>query len=417
MKLSEQAHSCLMDVLYKKIPFKLAVENICTKNTVFREDRKNLTNITGCSLRHFYIYEDLISRLKKDFVKEQKVAIYLFLSNKLFVPVIPSTEIEKLLKKYSVAEKDIETLEELSKDKTKLIPDIFSSDSIEYLNYRFNIPIWVLKMWMKHFNGYTYKIVKSINKPLNHYAILNSQKIDEKTLLEKHPEIKPSQFENLYLYEGSVAPKRHSLFKDGTLSLITPAEHYLLGKLDLDVIRKIALYSEVHNNLPIQLMSILGTNKYQMEIIAGASEGYFPAKKDTETFKMTNVNVYDANSALIVTCLSEKVHTFFVMPKNTQFAEFRKTPDYFNRVDQSQLDSYIANQKKSLDDASQFIEDGGLLIYSVATMDKKETIQITEHFLENHKDFTLVEQKQFLPFDKYDSVRYFAIFRKEGSDD
>ena len=50
-------------------------------------------------------------------------------------------------------------------------------------------------------------------------------------------------------------------------------------------------------------------------------------------------------------------------------------------------------------------------------MDKKETIQIIDNFLNQKEDYSLVEQKQFLPFDKYDSSLFIAVFRKEGSND
>ena len=106
-----------------------------------------------------------------------------------------------------------------------------------------------------------------------------------------------------------------------------------------------------------------------------------------------------------------------VYPANSNFDEFRKSPDYFNRVKQEKLDEYIANQKKSLDDASEFIEDNGLLIYAVTTMNKKESVQVIEDFLASHKDFELMEQKQFLPFDKFDSTFYYAILRKGQSND
>ena len=212
MKLFEQAHSCLMEILYKKVPFKLAVENTCTKHTIFREDRKNLTNVIGCSLRHFYVFDNLISQIEKDFSNEQKVALYLFLSNSLFVPVFAAEEVDSVLTKLQIKESDVTKLKELSKDKTKIIPGEINNDSIDYLHYRFNIPTWVLKIWMKHFKGYTYKIVKSINKPANHYAIVNETLLKKEELV-KYPELQPTQFEGLYLYNGNVAPKRHSLFK------------------------------------------------------------------------------------------------------------------------------------------------------------------------------------------------------------
>lgn len=415
MKLFEQTHSCLMDILYKKTPFKLAVENTCTKHTIFREDRKNLTNIIGCSLRHFYVFDNLISQVSKDFNDAQKAGLYLFLSNNLFVPVISAEELSSSLEKLQIKESDINKLKELSSDKTKLIPKKIDNDSIEYLHYRFNVPLWVLKMWMKHFKGYTYKIVKSINRPANHYAIVNSSLL-KKEEVANYPELQATQFDGLYLYNGNVAPKRHSLFKDGKLVTISPAEYYLLSKLDLDVIRKIGFYSETFNELHLQLMAMLSPN-YHMDIIAGTAEAYYQAKKDLEKYHLNGVNLYDTGHTSIITCLSDKVSNFFVAPKNTDFAEFRKSPDYFNRIDSNVLDGYIANQKAALISASDFVEDGGNLIYLVTTMNKKETVQIVDDFLKEKADFTLVEQKQFLPFDKYDSTLFIAIFKKEVAND
>ena len=415
MRLIEVSHSCLNDILNKEIPFKLAIENICNKNAIIREDRKSLTNIIGCSLRHFYIFANILSRSEKTFSDDQKIALYLYLTNRLFVPLISKDDMDSELTKYEINKEDIEAINQLSTDKTKLIPSSVPNDSIEYLHYRFNIPTWVLKMWMKHFKGYTYKIVKSINVPANHFLIKNSSLISDEEL-SRHSDFVPSNFEGLYKYEGKVGPMRHSLIRSGKMVLISPSEYYLYSLLDLDILRRIALYSEVQNNLPLQLEALL-SKRYKMDVIAGSSEAYYQTKKDVETRQLNNVNVYQTGHSSIITCLSEKVHTFFVMPENTNFAELKKSPDYFNRIKQDQLDSYLANQKLALHDASEFVEDGGQLIYIVSTMNKKETLQITDDFLEKHPDFSLIEQKQFLPFDKYDSTYYFAIFKKEVNND
>ena len=415
MKLVEVSHSCLNEIINKEVPFKLAIENACNKNSIIHEDRKTLTNIIGCSLRHFYIFNNILERSQKSFSNEQKIALYIYLSNRLFIPLIASKDIDVLLEKYEISKEDINLINDLSKEISKLIPDNISNDSIEYLHYRFNIPSWVLKMWMKHFKGYTYKIVKSINIPANHYLIKNSSLLKDDELA-KQVDIVPTEFEGLYRYQGKVGPMRHPLIKSGKMVLITPAEYYLYSKLDLDVLRKIALYSEVQNSLSLHLEALL-SKQYNMDIIAGSSEAYYPTKKDIENRSLNKVNLYQTGHSSIITCLSEKVHTFFVLPANTNFAELRKAPDYFNRIKQDQLDALLANQKLALHDASEFVEDGGQLIYAVSTMNKKETLQITDDFLRNHEDFVLVEQKQFLPFDKYDSTYYFAIFRKEVKDD
>ena len=165
MKLIEVSHSCLNDVLNKQVPFKLAIENICNKNSIIRDDRKNLTNIVGCSLRHFYIFDNILSRAEMSFNDDQKIVLYLYLTNRLFVPLISLKEMDAELVKYEISSEAINKVNALSEQKGKLIPENIPNDSIDYLHYRFNIPTWILKMWMKHFKGYTYKIVKSINVP------------------------------------------------------------------------------------------------------------------------------------------------------------------------------------------------------------------------------------------------------------
>ena len=57
-----------------------------------------------------------------------------------------------------------------------------------------------LKMWMKHFKGYTYKIVKSINIPANHYLLKSSFMKDEE--LASQTDFVPSNIEGLYRYQG-----------------------------------------------------------------------------------------------------------------------------------------------------------------------------------------------------------------------
>ena len=416
MNLFEVSHSCLSEIIYKKIPFKLAIENTCSKYTIFPEIRKKLNGVVGCSLRHFYVFNYLISLLKKDFNDEQKVALYLFAANELFISTFSSGEMNEVLTKLEISENDLNLFKEKCKDRTKLIPEELSKDSIEYLHYRYNVPSWILKMWIKHYKGYTYKIVKAINKPSNWYAIANNNLISQEEVLDKYKDFEETSFKGLYLYKGNVAPSRHSAFKKKQMVRICPALFEILNKLDLDVFRKIAIYSEVDEPIYLQISALLD-NKYTGDIMCGNSESYFSAKKNLKDFSLPNVNLYEARHSSIITCLSEKAHHFFVIPQSTNFSEFRKSPDYFNRIEQDKLDEIIQNQKEALLDAADYVEDGGNLIYLIPTMNKKESLQVVEHFLNNRQDFKLVEQTQFLPFDKFDSTLFVAIFAKEVSHD
>lgn len=414
MRLLNSAHSCLSDIFYKDVAFKLAINNVSRKHNMLRDERSQLTAVVGCALRHYYIFDNIISRTGKEYNQEHYVALFVYLVNRLFITISKDGEIREFLSKFDISKEDIKKIDELVEDKTKLIPEDITSESIDYLHYRFNIPNWILKMWMKHFKGYTYKIVKSINKPKNHYAFadINNYSNEE---LEKNNDFVKTAFEGLYKYQGNVPPMIYSLFREKKVVLTNPAEYYLLNKLDIDLIRRIGIYVEGNTDLLPQLIGKLSTN-LQADIIAGDDSGYFPLKKEIEANKLLNVNLYQANHSSIITCVSEPLHTFIVMPKNTNFAEFRNSPDYFKRIKQEELDGMLINQKSALEDASSFVEPGGQLVYIVPTMDKKESFQIVGEFLNKHPEFVIEEHKQFLPFDKYDSAFYFAILRKANND-
>ena len=50
-------------------------------------------------------------------------------------------------------------------------------------------------------------------------------------------------------------------------------------------------------------------------------------------------------------------------------------------------------QKEILESASNHVKEGGLLIYSTCTLNKKENEKQVEAFLANHDDFVCIDQK------------------------
>ena len=83
--------------------------------------------------------------------------------------------------------------------------------------------------------------------------------------------------------------------------------------------------------------------------------------------------------------------------------------------DTSKLDSIIENEFLKLSDSTQYIGDNGLLVYVVPTLNIKETMIITNKFLNAHKEFSKVKEETFFPFEKDNSILYYAIFQKKVS--
>ena len=107
----------------------------------------------------------------------------------------------------------------------------------------------------------------------------------------------------------------------------------------------------------------------------------------------------------------------FVCPENSHFQSLIDSPEYFLRCKQEDLDRFIEIEKESILEASKQVENGGDLIYFVPTLCKNETKRVIHAFLNEHNEFTLVNEKQLFPFDPYKSLMYFAILRKEKNND
>lgn len=69
-------------------------------------------------------------------------------------------------------------------------------------------------------------------------------------------------------------------------------------------------------------------------------------------------------------------------------------------------------QKKILNNAAKYVKSGGTLVYSTCTINKDENqLQISE-FLNNHLEFELISEKQFLPTENIDGFYVCKMIKK-----
>ena len=141
------------------------------------------------------------------------------------------------------------------------------------------------------------------------------------------------------------------------------------------------------------------------------------AENIKKRYHLEGLSLYECPHTAMLTCISKPVHTMFVSPENSHFQSLIDSPEYFLRCNQDDLDKFIQIEKESILEASKQVENGGDLIYFVPTLCKNETKRVVRAFLEENKNFTLVNEKQLFTFDPYKSILYFAILRKEESHD
>ena len=415
------AHSLAKDILQKiiveKIPFSLALKQAFKKGDISKEDRSVISAVVGCALRHFIVMERLIKDAYPDIENDGFVALLVAFSNAMFIKKMNQEECNALAQSF-LKEDDQPVKDFIApylEDK-KLVPEEIEVGSFDFLSYRYNTPMPIIKMWNKQFGSLTTsRILRANSKPSPVVLRINNVKISDEDFFAQFPEFEAGDIPGIALYKGEDKFKNSQIYEKQLGYPLTPAFKEMLDEGDVDLLRGFAVYAEYPNDLLVELSSRF-ENINNVEFVAGSYSAFINTKNALAKSSISGVNVYEAGVSSIITCISKPVHTFLVMPESSRLNLLQVLPDYFLRFDMQKLDDLIANQNKALQEASAQVEDGGYLLYLVDTISRKETMGLVNEFLRNNENFSLVRDKQYFPYKKYGGSYYFAVLKKGAND-
>lgn len=413
MNILEISKKTLIRIVIDETPFALATRNAFREFKVEPIDKNNINAILGCELRHQLLLDNLIERYfdKVDF--EKTIYLRFLIANQLFLRRFSNDELYVKATQDLDKEK-IDALLEFVKSTNEIIPNELDKSSPEFLALRFNTPAWVIRMWQKQYGkGVVFKVLKTNYHQSVPTIRVNERLISSDAVLSKYPDFAKSLVENVLIYQGKGTPKNLEEFKTNKIFFMKMATKYVLDRLEIEPIKGIAIYSDVPNNIYLDLVARFG-DKVAADIIIHHTQSYYETKKNIEHHGYTGLSTYNANSSSIITCISKKVDTMICLPKNSTFDLLRSTPDYFLRVKQEKLDEIIEGEYQTLEESARVVEVDGRLVYMIPTISKKESSMMIANFLFHHPEFELVEEKQFFPFEAFDSCLYYAILRKTG---
>ena len=410
----ELSKSILTRLVLDEVPFALVLRQAFKKVDIDPASKSNITALVGCELRHHYIFDNLISRFVDEEVTfEQTIYLRFYLANHLFLHRFKDDELLKVAKE-EMPYKGVDTLLNFVDSTNEIIPGELDKSSPEFLSLRYNTPVWVIRMWQKQYGkGVVFKILK-----VNYRQSIASIRIKEKELdfdefLSKHPDFSRSPIPNMAIYQGRGNAKNLQEYKDNKIFFMKMATKYVIDQLNLDPIKRVAVYSETPNNIYLEILTQLGKD-YPLDLVINHAPSLFEARSLAKELGYSHLYIYDSPYSGLITCLSKKVNTFICLPRSSTLDLLRSTPDFFLRIKQEQLDQIIIDEYNCLEEASKFIEDDGELVYMIPTLSRKESNSLIANFLVNHPEFSLVEEHQFFPFESYDSNMYYARLRKMG---
>ena len=417
MAVTILAKEILSRIIIENVPFSLALKQAFKRDSIDKEERAAVSAVVGCSLRHYLVMVRIFKDAYPEIEDKTIPALLVAFSNALFIKKIDQDECNAFAQSF-LKESDLPFADFLAPylEGKKLVPEDIEVGSFEFLSYRYNTPLSVIKMWNKQFGQVTTsRILKANSKPAASLLRINNSLISDDDFFNQYPEFERNEVAGMAAFSGEGKFKNHPANEKQLAFPLPLAYKEMFDEGDADLLRGLAIYAEYPNDILNEIVSRFERIN-GIEYVCGNYSSFINAKNSLNKLDKKGVNVYEAGVSSIVTCISKPVHTFVVMPESSRLNLLQILPDYFLRFDIEKLDELIANQGKALKEAALHVEDDGYLLYLVDTISKKETTGIINEFLKDNQEFILVRDKQYFPYKKYGSSYYFAVLKKTKND-
>ncbi len=401
------------DVLDEKTPFAEALRKRFQADVEIRPFRGLVAGLVGCVLRH-QIYFDYMTKGLTQLNPEQRRLLCLVLANAFFFRRFDVDETRAMLKE-KIEEKDLEACQnlfDLASTPENYVPAEVDRKSPLYLSLRFNVPEWTVKI-INHYGGsMTYQSLRKFARPAGTTLRVRTSVLAMQKILE-NPGFSASPVDGIVFYKGNVALRKIPEFKAGQLfpeKLLTKA---VLDEHPVVEPGEILLYNgNKDSSLERELIESYGAH-VGLNIATPNIDEKPEVSRLIKDKELHNVNFFSAPDVLSMEAsVSSMQKLVVVAPDSTNFDLIPNTPDYLLHFDTQNMDTIIENEKKALEGASKYVDEGGTLLYIVYTISKKEGHQNVSEFLKAHPEFTLVSEKQRFPHEELETAAYVAELLK-----
>lgn len=419
MNLILSATTIIGKIIEKDIPLAKAAKEHFALHYYTREDRKIIKALVVSTLKHRYVLGRIVLDNFPSIKMSDKRIIIVGLANTIFVKGISDDEtmeqITSLISNDNISYHLLERILHQHFDVNNLVPSYVIPNSIEYFHLRYNIPVWLIEMWGKHYGKVLLpRLVGAISKKYVPTLRVNKAKISRKELLSKYPATYENGFsETTVRYLGTRAVSKVDAVKKGELIPISESLNHVANKLSLKGRDEILVMADAHSPFVLALDEKMSSKNRVLYALSTYDE-VVEARKAIEACGFGRFEIVESPLSLLVTHVSHPHDLVVVLPPSSNFQSIAYTPDFFTHFTADKLDKILKTQQDYLEECSSYVEEGGQLLYLVETGNNKEgTLQI-KYFLESHKEFSLVEERQMLPIDKRGGFCYFALLKKGG---
>lgn len=375
-------------------------------------------SLTSCELHHHRLLTHVVQRYLPTLPLADQLVVQIALGNNVFVRRLPNDTVQQFIKSFLIEKAIdpvvIDQLLTLAQPGQMLMDATIKEQSVAYLGIKYNTPEWLVVMWIKHFGfSTTIKLLNSNNKPVLQACRVNTLKITTQALLQKYPELVAGPLEDTVIYQRKEPLKNHPAYQDNLIFQQRLAVTDIINTFSFEHVKGEMLIVETRPQALYLELPVYTKQQIKINVVTNSIERKLAMQKSLASFGLQSVSLFESQPEGMIAHLPKKQDVVMVVPQCSKFDLIRSLPDFFIHFKQTELDGFIAHQKLALKEASQFVEDGGLLFYGVNTLNHKEGKFLIQEFVEQNPAYKLIHEVQYYPFDHMNTALYVAAMRKQ----
>lgn len=300
------------------------------------------------------------------------------------------------------------------KDSIKL-PDRNKEKTL-YYSVKYSYPEWIIERWLKEYEeDFLEKILIANNEVPALTLRVNTIKTDRDSLIKNLEDAGVKVSASKLVDEGIVVEDISSsrideldAFKKGLFFVQDEGSMIVAKRLDVSPGMKVIDVCSAPGGKTTHIAQLMNNTG---EIVAFDIHAH-KMNKINENATRLGVTIIDAkqqDAAIINESLINSADRVLVDAPCTGFGIIRRKPEIkFNRLEED-IDTLATLQYSILNTSSQYVKVDGILLYSTCSIDKAEDEDIIHKFLEEHPEFSLVENGMEKLFPHIDGTDGFFI--------
>ncbi|WP_294371048.1 16S rRNA (cytosine(967)-C(5))-methyltransferase RsmB [uncultured Clostridium sp.] len=361
------------------------------------KDKALLTEIVYGVLRRKKTLDIIIANFVKDIKIMDKNVL-----NILRVAIYQMNFLDKI-PTYAACNEAVEEAKEISESDSKLVNGILRSftknpddinvpgNRIDEYAYKFSFEPWMIRLLIKQYGeNAAKKIMSGLNSVPKVSIRVNELNSDYDEVYEKLEEMEYEISEGVICPEainikGGKSIENNPLFKEGKITVQDESAMLVAPLLDLEEGMTVIDLCSAPGGKTTHAAEILGnTGKVLAFDLHESKIGLI--KENCERLGITNVVACAGDATKLNADLVASSDRVLIDVPCSGLGIIRKKPEIKWNKKRNDLREIIPVQREIMDNAWQYLKQGGVMIYSTCTLNKEENEENIEWFLNTHKD-------------------------------